>query len=257
MTNCDITLLRELNLSGDRIFDVCHVREKADQIGIESKKVHYILQKLTRQGWLKRIERGLYTLDPDISSTPLHEYEVAMSLTSQVTISHWSALQFHNLTEQIPRKTYVSTVIGALGRSQLERCGFRFQIIKFRAERFFGTENAWIGDSQIVVTDLERTLLDAISRPKYCGDLAIVEQAFITAAERIDLDLIIQYAQRLDPTTCKRLGWHLSRSGFEEKLLEQLLEIEVRGYIPIEPGGPKRGLCNSRWNILENIPGEF
>lgn len=89
------------------------------------------------------------------------------------------------------------------------------------------------------------------------GDLAVVEQALIAAAERIDLDLIIQYAQRLDPTTCKRLGWHLSRLDFDEKLLEKLLATEVKGYIPIDPGGPKRGRCHSRWNILENTPGLF
>jgi hypothetical protein len=37
-----------------------------------------------------------------IQVSPLHEFEIAMALVQPAAISHWSALNYHTLTEQTP-----------------------------------------------------------------------------------------------------------------------------------------------------------
>jgi len=39
-----------------------------------------MLAKLVRDGWLKRIRRGLYLLGPSLHFSPIHEFEIAMHL---------------------------------------------------------------------------------------------------------------------------------------------------------------------------------
>ena len=247
-------LLRHLATSGERLFKTSDAQEAASVVGIPSAKIPDLLRRLAQQGWLEPVQRGVFTLAPELTAVPLHEHELAMKLARPAAISHWSALMVHDLTDQLPRTTYVSTVKGAVTQASRHVHGFDFLFIQFTPERFFGVETTWSGDSQIQVTNLERTVIDAISRPKYCGDLVVAQLAVFAAGSRLNVERIVDYALKLDAATCKRLGWHLGRYGIDEILLHKLREVPVRGYVRLDPGGPKRGHCNGKWSIQENVP---
>ena len=247
-------LLRYFAASGERLIRISDAQEAGSSIGIPPAKIPDLLRRLAQQGWLEPVQRGVFTLAPEITAVPLHEHELAMKLANPAAISHWSALQVHDLTDQLPRTTYVSTIKGATTKSSRHVHGFDFVFIQFTPERFFGTETTWSGDSQITVTDLERTIIDAISRPKYCGDLVIAQLAVFAAGSRLDVERIVDYALKLDAATCKRLGWHLERFGVVETQLRRLREVAVRGYVRLDPSGSKLGRCDGKWSIQENVP---
>ncbi len=192
------TFLRHLATSGERLIRISDAQEAGNAVGIPPSKIPELLRRLAHQGWLEPVQRGVFTLAPEITAVPLHEHELAMKLVRPAAISHWSALQVHDLTDQLPRTTYVSTVKGAVTKSSRQVHGFDFVFIQFTPERFFGTEATWSGDSQVTVTDLERTVIDAISRPKYCGDLVIAQLAVFAAGSRLDVERIVDYALKLD-----------------------------------------------------------
>lgn len=106
------------------------------------------------------------------------------------------------------------------------------------------------------VTDVERTLLDGLSRPQYCGDFAEVLHAFAVRGDGLDLDRIIAYAMRLDAATSKRLGWVLEHQGIDPSRLARLLAVPTQGYRKLDPTGPRRGPCHPRWQVQENLPGK-
>jgi predicted transcriptional regulator of viral defense system len=64
---------------------------------------------------------------------------------------------------------------------------------RVRPERYFGVERVWVGEARVTVTDPERTLLDALAMPQYCGDFAEVLHAFEARGAALDLDRIIHY----------------------------------------------------------------
>ena len=107
----------------------------------------------------------------------------------------------------------------------------------------------------VAVTDPERTLLDGLCRPRYCGDFAEVLHAFQERGDAIDFKRITGYALKLDGATAKRLGWILERQGASTDLLEPLAAIQVKGYRTLDPTGPRKGPCYKRWMIQENLPG--
>jgi predicted transcriptional regulator of viral defense system len=127
-----------------------------------------------------------------------------MALVQPAAISHWSALSHHGLTEQAPRRVFVLTSARTVPRlrgvkAEAAEGGYPvgamiYQFVQVKPERFFGTEEVWVNESRIKITDPERTLLDGLMDPQYCGDFAEVLHAFEVRAPKLDLERIIHYA---------------------------------------------------------------
>ena len=252
--SASLELLQRLGEGGHRIFSPEKARELLKNPS--DSYIRQVLHGLTRNGWLLRLRRGIYALSPEVfHGPPIHEFEVAMALASPAAVSHWSALSVHGLTEQIPRDVFVLTT-GKTATPRGPVCihGSPFRFCRVIPEHYFGTETIWRGEIPITVTDPERTLLDGLTRPQLCGDIGVVLQAFECQGS-LNLERIIGYARRLGVTCAKRLGWVLEHQGVSGKLLQELAQLPISGYRPLDPTASRRGPCNARWNIIENLPG--
>ena len=260
-----VELVRLLAQSGDRIFTTARARELAPQVGLSDAYVGEALYHLRRNGWITSLRRGLYALSPAMPGVaPMHEFEIAMALVRPAAISHWSALNHHGLTEQIPWKTFVLTTtdasVPARGRPDGRDRGYHagglwYRFIQILPERYFGVERVWVGEARVSITGLERTLLDGLAMPRYCGGFGEVVYAFGEAAARMDVERIVADAPRLGVAVAKRLGWVLETQGIEGRHLEQLAALPVKGYRKLDASGPGKGGYNSRWMLQENLPG--
>lgn len=263
-----LELVRQLAKEGERLFTTARARQLAPQVGISPTYLNEALHHLAKSGWVTNLRKGLYSIS-DFSSggNPVHEFEIAMALVNPAAISHWSALHYHGLTEQTPRKVFVLTTTGTEiprrrgGRRQgragdyfLGKSCFRF--VQVKPERFFGIQKSWVGEARVNITDPERTLLDGISKPQYCGDFAEVLHAFELHLPKLQLEKIINYALRMDTATIKRLGWVLETQGIAREQLEALAKVPIKGYRSLDPTGPHQGPCHPHWMIQENLPGK-
>ena len=139
-----------------------------------------------------------------------------MALVQPAAISYWSALSYHHLTEQVPRKVFVLTTAPSLPRkrgikARISDTGYAvadiiYQFVKIKPAFFFGMEEVWINESKIKITDPERTILDCLMSPKYCGGFTEVLYILEQHLSKLNLDKIIDYTIRLDTATIKRLG---------------------------------------------------
>ena len=265
-----IELVRALATEGYKIFSTERARELASRVGIKDSYLCESLHHLQRNGWIDRIRRGLYSLSYTVSEVaPVHDFEVAMNLASPAAISCWSAMNFHGFTDQIPGRVVVmSTTDGFVprprksGRRAASRGGYVvgnaiFQFVQVKPEHFFGFEEVCINGSRVSVTDPERTLLDGLSFPRHCGSLGESLHAFNARGDNLDIERIVDYALRLDAAAAKRLGWVLEYYDFDLSRFRKLLDLPIKGYRKLDPTGPGRGPCNSRWMIQENLPGNI
>jgi len=264
-----VELVRVLAAEGDRIFSTKRARELAPRVGLSASYVTEALYHLRNNGWIVSLRRGLYALSSSVPGvSPVHEFEIAAALVSPAAISHWSALHYHGMTDQVSRRVFVLTTTDASAprargaHDASASRGYRigettYQFIQVKPERFFGMGRAWIGPSRVPVTDPERTLLDGLSRPHYCGDFAEVLHAFEVWGDHLRVDRIVDYALRLDGATSKRLGWVLESRGVPAEQLGSLQELAIKGYRKLDPTGPREGPLNRRWMIQENLPGKL
>jgi len=261
-----IALVRKLASEGVRVFTTARARESAPAVGLSEGYFRQALHHLAKAGWVVRLRKGLYTISSAVPGvTAAHEFEIAMALVEPAAISHWSALHFHGLTQQAPRTVFVLTTTesavprthatgGADGQGGIGGTDYKF--VQVKPERFFGTEKVWVNEARVTVTDIERTLLDGLTMPQYCGDFAEVLHAFEAGGDRLSLERITGYALKLDAATAKRLGWTLERQGVDPSLLESLARAPIKGYRKLDPTGPRKGPCCRRWMIQENLPGK-
>ena len=129
-----------------------------------------------------------------------------------------------------------------------------YHYVQIKPEHFFGFEKVWIEQSQILITDLERTLLDGLMTPQYCGDFQEVLHAFKMAVNKMNLKKLIDYALLLDVSVIKRLGWILESLSYnEETYINRLFSVPIKGYRKLDPTGPSKGSYNKKWMIRENI----
>ena len=261
-----IELVRRLAYEGDRIFTTDRARELAPLVGLKDAYLAEALHHLRRNNWIVSLRRGLYALSSTVPGVAAaHEFEVAMALVSPAMISHWSALSHHGLTERIPPEVFALTTTDAWvprprgSRQGESEGGFpvgdrTYRFIQVKTESFFGGEDVWVGEASVSITDLERTLLDGLSMPHRCGGFAEAIGAFRVAMERLNTERIIAHAVRLGATTAKRLGWAMEAQGVPSSDLAELADMPIKGYRKLDPTGPRRGPCNVRWMVQENLP---
>jgi predicted transcriptional regulator of viral defense system len=266
-TGTGLELVRGLAAEGDRIFTTERAREFAPVVGLSNTYLHEALHHLTHSGWLVPLRKGLYAVSSVVPGvTAVHEYEIAMALARPSAISHWSAMHYHGLTDQIPRQVFVLAPTGvsiprvrgrehAGGSDGFAVAGIVYHFVQTKPQRFFGIEQIWMGEARIAMTDPERTLLDALSKPQYCGDFAESLRAFEARGDLLDIPRIIDYALRLDVATAKRLGWVLEQSGVPLRELKALAALPATGYGNLDPNGPRSGPHDRRWMVRVNLPG--
>ena len=264
-----IELVRVLAAQGDRIFSTDRARELAPRVGMKDAYLLEALFHLRRTGWIVPLRRGLYAISSAaVGVAGVHEFEIAMALANPAAVSHWTALHYHGLTEQVPRKVFVTTttetsVPRARGpKAKQHEQGFvvggvKYQFVQVRPARFFGTQKVWIGEVRVTMTDPERTLLDGLCMPQHFGDFAEVLHAFDVRRTDLDAARIVDYALKLDAAVAKRLGWVLERRGIDPSKLAPLAALPIKGYRPLDPTGPRKGPCDRRWMIQENLPGRI
>ncbi len=263
-----IDLVRLLASEDQRIFSTAAARALSSRVGMNPTYVAEALYHLRRNGWVVPLRRGLYALSstqPGVAGP--HEFEIAMALTAPAAVSHWSALHHYGLTDQPPRKVFVLTTTAAstprAGRAaphgrQVEDYivqQIRYQFVRVKPERFFGTQRVWVGEAQVEMTDPERTLLDGLSAPQHFGDLGEVLHAFEQGYSELKVKRLVEYALRLDAATTKRLGWVLERQGARMSILKPLLDRPIKGYRRLDSSSPPAGPRNRKWMIQENLPG--
>lgn len=269
-TRIGIEMARKLFEEGKRIFSIPDARKAASYCGMADNYVVEALYHLSKNGWITRLKRGLYIISSSFPGmTPVHEFEIAMALVQPSAISHWSALHFHGMTEQIPQRVYITTTqavpisraVKARNKSQRsfsrEVNGILYEFIKIKQERFFGIKDFWVGEVKVTITDPERTLIDGLISPKYFGGWAEIYSAFESHMSSLDLAKIIDYSLRLDAVIAKRLGWIMEKVGVGDTILQKLEAFPIKDYRVLDSTGPRKGHCNKRWMIQENFLGRM
>lgn len=248
-------LIRSILESGVHIFSTEDCIRYVPGADKSKDYLRQILMRLERGGWINRLRPGFYSINSDLlGNTVIHEFEIAMHLTDKTCISHLSAFHLHGFTDQIPKDVYLTSPEGSVPRQnpiKIEGVSYRF--IQVNPARFFGIQSAWKNGVKIQVTDPEKTLIDGITKPKYCGGFLEVLNAYKLQSSKINLEKIMGYALKTDSVTSKRLGWVLENSGISIKKLEPLRRVVLRSRAKLVSHKLQEGTLSKTWGLLENI----
>ena len=107
----------------------------------------------------------------------------------------------------------------------------------------------------MVVSDLERTLLDELTRPALCAGISQVATALWMRHADLDWEKLRAYTERLGvQAVAQRLGYLLEL--FElgaAPLIQRLQTLTATGYVRLDPMLPDAGAYLARWRLRVNL----
>ena len=249
--------LTSLAGEGKRIFRV----DEALPYWTSKQQAFNALGRLVEKGWLQRLERGLYMIVP-LEAGPAGQWTddplvIATQLNPDGAVAYWSALHYWNLTEQVPRTVFIQS-LRQRNPSQKTILGVRYKFVWIKKHRFFGIVSRSSEGLKINITDREKSLVDACSRPDLCGGILQVAQAF-QAGEPIDWDRMDSYLKKMGSgATYKRLGYLIETVNIsipnQEDRLWKWRQGMSQGIALLDLGGPKIGSVKTKWRVRVNVP---
>ena len=216
-------------------------------LDVPRARAYAMLRSLADQQLVHPVEAGKYLilgLEPErVLSNP---FFVATRIVYPSYVSYWSALHFHNLTEQVPRTVFIATT---LQHSPVDFNGSRFVYVHLMPHKFFGYQRE-PGDLPLLVADVEKAIVDSLDQLRYAGGLSEAAKAIAKAGDRLELEQIVDYANRMNNRSlCSRLGYLL-----------QLVNRPVEGlntslsFVLLDPASKAEGPYDHRWRVRVNVP---
>jgi len=214
---------------------------------VPMSKAYEMLRHLKAEELVRPVEAGKYLLlgyQPErVLSNPLF---IATRLAHPAYVSYWSALHFHGLTEQVPRTVFVATT---RKRRPLEFDGIRFVFVRVAPYKFFGYQREIVGDLPVLMAEVEKALVDSLDQLRYAGGLLEVAKALYQARAQLDLERLVEYANRMrNRSLCSRLGYLLERFG---QPVEGLNISQT--FVLLDPQGKAEGPYDHRWRVRVNV----
>ena len=107
-----------------------------------------------------------------------------------------------------------------------------------------------------MVSDLERTLLDALDRQDVSGGWLEVARGLWKARESIDRKRLVQYAKKYpNHSAARRLGFLLEHLKVRRDIVADLCKMnsKSKGYVLLNSLDKKQGRYSSRWGLQVNV----
>lgn len=248
-----VTSLHEDNKLVFRLEDVQRI------LSLEEPTTRSLVRKLVNRGVAARLKPGLFTLVPfelgrerEYLGNP---FIVARELAGgkDYFLSHGTAMSIHGMVTQPQLVVHVTTTAP---RRPLRIMGTEFRFIASAKDGLFGLTEHWVTKQEKVrISDPERTILDGLRMPEYCGGLTELAKGLWIKRPDLKADRLVDYALRMDVgAVIRRLGYLLElydigTPGDRDRLRKRLTET----YANLDPLMPAEGKYLRKWRLRLNV----
>ena len=221
--------------------DVIRVDDAVRLLQLDRTNAAKLLARWTSQGWLRRVGSGVYVPAALSSLNSEHVLDdpwvLVPSLFSPAYIGGRTAAEYWDLTEQIFNDIVVITAQAVRKKSQ-KRHGATFTLKHLDEKKIFGTKTVWRSRSKVLVSDLQRTIIDMLDDPALGGGIRQVSDCFAEYLRRKDRndELLLSYAERLgNGAVFKRLGFLAEQAESAANIVEACRARLKKGNIKLDP----------------------
>ncbi len=182
------------------------------------------------------------------------QYKLLLSLKPNSYFTHYTAVYFHDLTEQTPKTIYINVEQGRKPRPKgaliQEKIDSAFNrptrisnnVAEYRDRTIrmlngmhtgnLGVFEMSIPDGETLrITDIERTLIDITVRPEYAGGIHEVLKAYRLAKDKLSVNRLVATLKKINyiyPYQ-QAIGFYLERAGvYKKSQLDLLRRFEMK-----------------------------
>jgi predicted transcriptional regulator of viral defense system len=171
-------------------------------------------------------------------------------------IGGWTAAGHWGLTEQLFRATLVVTR-RHMRQSETNAGGHAYRVVRDRRTTTAGLKPVWRGNARVLVSDVERTLVDACGCPDWIGGGGMLASAFRSAAEedRMTPANLLKAARHAPSgAALGRLGVLIDRFlPAAESARKYAAKHRGTGYVRFDPAVKRNASLATRWGVWLNV----
>jgi predicted transcriptional regulator of viral defense system len=214
----------------------------------------YALRYLKRKGVIRPLDnapRGLYAIiggsaDATVGD-PIKTVQAAEGAT--VVFAYGTALLVHGLSRYGRLAEYY---VASVNKRKPKRMGtIMLRFVKIPAQEEMGVTDVRRAQGSVRLTDLERTLIDCVHRPKYAQGWENVVHA-LRRARGVKASRMIEYVKHYrTPSLVAKIGWIIEQECKRWKATNGDL-LSLRAYLPRSPVNFFRGgggALNRTWRL--------
>lgn len=180
-------------------------------------------------------------------------YEIVMDLKPDSYFTHYTAMQFHELTEQISNVVYLNFEQAPKrpGTQELEQANidkaFRNeprmtkQVAMYEDKKIYLLNGKHTGKLGVIpfqlssggtirITNLERTLIDSVVHPAYAGGCYEVLKAFEIAKGKVSINKLAAMLKQLNYIYPyhQAIGFYLEKAGYKKTSVDLLRKFDIK-----------------------------
>lgn len=224
-----------------------------------------LLTYYRKQGRIVPVRRGLYAVIPFGSlpdSSPVDPYLLTAKMTKDAVLAYHTALEFHGKAYSVYTRLHYFTTRRSLPVSfrSYEIRGVLVPLsLRAKGMEMFGVARHKRSGIELLVTSLERTLVDVLDRPELTGSWEEIWRS-LESVEFFDIDQVVEYVLLLEnATTAAKVGFFLEQHK-EILMVDDIHLKPLRMLRPKRPhylirGKRQGGQLVKEWNLM--VPDEI
>lgn len=251
-----VTILHERCRQIFRLSDVVRI------LRMKEGTARSFVRKMVGRGVVSRLRPGLFILVPyELGRERQYmgnRFVVAREMMNghPYYLSHASAMEIHGMLTQPQLVVWASSAEPMRARTIL---GTEFRFIRCKSNHLFGANEHWVDSHEkAMVSDLERTVVDGLKLPQYCGGFTEVAKGFWMRRADMNIRKLVDYALRLNVgSVIRRLGFLLETYRIEARAdIKRLQQRVTEAYVLVDPLLLPEGKYLSRWRLRLNVSPE-
>jgi predicted transcriptional regulator of viral defense system len=241
---------------------VVTIEQAMDILDCSYDHTRQVLHRLARRRWLAPITAGTYELIPaergEHAFPDTNPLFIGSTLVRPYYFSFATAAFFHGLSTQAAATVYIATT-ARKGRRRLTVRGKTYRLVLQPTHKFFGAAEVVAYGSPVMMAQPEKTVLDALDRPTYAGDIPEVAAMLWRGRGQLDWSRLTEYAARFESQALlQRLGYlvDLLNLPFAKSDRDRILAAAGKStpYLGRPGHWGTGGKYDATWRIVDNLP---
>ena len=255
MSGLEQQLYFRLGEKNQRVFTIQDIKKL---LNISLSHSRNIASDMVKKNVAERVKSGLFVRIPESVILDKQQYTedailIAAKSTKKAFLSHYTALTIHGLAERYTTQIYITTI---KHKRNIKYHKIKINYIKIIPKKFFGYKTVNYSMERIQISDLERTIIDVINKPKYAGGWNETINC-LRNLDEINYIKLIAYLKRFNnKTITRKTGYILEKLNNlnpSQKIIEEIKELSGSNDLYFDT--TKKGIYDKKWNLVvpENI----
>lgn len=202
------------------IVDFDRIRNELDE-NYSRQQVRNLVAKMTRNGWLVRIKKGVYYI-ANLESRGFagaSALVIAQTIMADSYVSFEAALEHHGIFDQ-----HVAAVTSVCLKKRADKNiqGITYRFVKTSKKNFYGWEEARMEGRKVKVATPEKAILDMIHFQRSVHALDVALEKLEDYKNNFDLGKLAEMAKGQSVVVQKILGFFFDKAGIDSGSIHEL-----------------------------------